>query len=247
MLIGLINNKQIYAENLSKKDRGKNYICPRCKEKIILKYGDIKIPHFAHYSNPCDINEEPESKLHLNMKKYVYNYFKNKFKSVELEKWLNDQRADVYIITDTGKQIAIECQCSNITKENILKRTEKYTEKGIYTLWLFPTDYFIFSKIIKYPLMYKVIKDFYYGRIYTCYREEPTRHDGNEFNAFFINNYWEDRWSEWFQCHTVYKYKTKAKILYRKILDDWDLNLLLIEKDGYKLARFKDKYYTTVN
>jgi ribosomal protein S27E len=29
-------------------ERGKNYFCPACKEPVIFRHGDIKIPHFAH-------------------------------------------------------------------------------------------------------------------------------------------------------------------------------------------------------
>ena len=118
-----------------------NFYCPQCKERLILKAGAIKIPHFAHtaHSN-CDASfAEGESYPHLLGKQQLFEHFRDKQYDVQLETYLHElqQRPDLFIRT---KHIyALEFQCSRIPNELIEKRTNGYKKFGIIPVWLLKT------------------------------------------------------------------------------------------------------------
>ena len=129
------------TEATLKQLRETNFYCPQCKEKLILKAGAIKIPHFAHtaYSN-CDSSfAEGESYPHLLGKQQLFEHFHEKKYDVQLEKYLPDvqQRPDLLIRTKC--LYALEFQCSRIPIELIEKRTNGYNERGIIPVWLLKT------------------------------------------------------------------------------------------------------------
>ena len=68
------NNLFTIPFEASKKDK---YICPDCKEDVILKKGDIKKPHFAHFSHSkCVYYDHPnESEIHKTAKYLLKNIF----------------------------------------------------------------------------------------------------------------------------------------------------------------------------
>ena len=118
--------------------RATNFYCPQCKEKLVLKAGAIKIPHFGHtaYSN-CDSSfAEGESYPHLLGKQQLFEHFYDKKYDVQLEKYLPDvqQRPDLFI--RTKRLYALEFQCSRIPFELIEKRTNGYKRCGIISIWL---------------------------------------------------------------------------------------------------------------
>ena len=111
------------------------FLCPSCGSSLVLKIGDIKIPHFAHRSlSDCDSLSEPESPLHLQGKLLLHQFFLDKHFTVELEKYLPDirQRADLLVSHHT----AIEFQCSAIPGAEVSKRTASYIEIGIAPIWI---------------------------------------------------------------------------------------------------------------
>ncbi len=122
------------TEATLKQLRETNFYCPQCKEKLILKAGAIKIPHFAHtaYSN-CDSSfAEGESYPHLLGKQQLFEHFHEKKYDVQLEKYLHDvqQRPDLFI--RTKRLYALEFQCSRIPIELIEKRTNGYKRSWYY-------------------------------------------------------------------------------------------------------------------
>lgn len=113
----------------------KRFFCPGCGGPMILKAGDVKIPHFAHHSlAECDSFSEPETPLHLAGKTLLHQFFSEKNRLSELEKFLPSikQRADVLV----ENQYAVEYQCSAIPAALIQNRTEGYSSIGIKTLWI---------------------------------------------------------------------------------------------------------------
>ena len=72
------------------------------------------------------------------------------------------------------KRIAIECQKSNKSAEDVILKTQMYSLMGIYTLWIFDDDAlecpdcnFGFTKV---PSMIRQLHTLNYGRIYTLNR-----------------------------------------------------------------------------
>lgn len=113
----------------------KHFFCPGCGAAMILKAGDVKIPHFAHRSLVgCDRSSEPETPLHIKGKLLLHQFFSEKNQHPELEKYLPSikQRADVLV----GSRYAIEFQCSAISPADIAARTEGYALAALKAVWI---------------------------------------------------------------------------------------------------------------
>jgi competence CoiA-like predicted nuclease len=52
-------------------------ICPICDRQVIMKLGDIRVHHYAHYPNDVCTSVRPETALHLNTKFYIYDQLKS--------------------------------------------------------------------------------------------------------------------------------------------------------------------------
>lgn len=103
-------------------------ICPGCQNLVIARCGDIRIWHWAHKISICTYDSEPETEWHLAWKKRAL------CAGFEIEKIIDDHRADIY---DSGRNMVIEVQHSPITDEDIIKRCDFYTSKGIKLAWIF--------------------------------------------------------------------------------------------------------------
>lgn len=125
------------------KNLSATYHCDYCGEEVIhhRSLSQVKIGHFKHKAHTFCANNISESQDHLKAKKGIKDYLKNKFKSfrvLELEKWICNKsiRPDIYIETKKGNKIAIEVQASQLTIDQIIRRTKKYYDNNIYVLWL---------------------------------------------------------------------------------------------------------------
>ena len=111
-----------------KAERGQEYVCPICKNEVILKKGDINIPHFAH-KTVC------EDKWHYDMSEWHYGMqqrFPEEQREVVVTHNGQTHRADILC----GKQV-IEFQHSDISAEEIEERTTFYIEAGYDIAWVF--------------------------------------------------------------------------------------------------------------
>lgn len=122
--------------------QSRTFFCPQCKEALILKIGQIKIPHFAHQKNSqCDaLFSEGESATHLLGKKQLFSFFQQRQLAVELEPFLHKlrQRPDL-LVTKNNRHYAIEFQCSRLTSELYAERTKGYEMHNIVPVWLLQT------------------------------------------------------------------------------------------------------------
>ena len=111
------------------------FFCPSCEAPLLLKIGEINIPHFAHRTlSDCDHYSEPESSLHLQGKLLLHQFFQQRNFKVELENYLPEirQRADLLI----DGQHAIEFQCSTISPEHLQQRSQGYQRVNIQDTWI---------------------------------------------------------------------------------------------------------------
>ncbi|RAZ79484.1 competence protein CoiA [Planococcus halotolerans] len=110
------------------------FYCPDCGSSVLLKIGDIKIPHFAHKSLSVCGSSEQESSLHLQGKILLQQFFITKGIPVEIESYLPDirQRADVFVARHT----VIEYQCSPISATDIVRRSAAYSRHGLEFIWI---------------------------------------------------------------------------------------------------------------
>ncbi len=115
--------------------------CPHCKERVVLKAGAIKIPHFAHTVNTAcaSLFTEGESYMHLLGKQQLFNRLQRLEEDVQLECYLPhlQQRPDLLI--RKKQSYAIEFQCSRIPISLLKERTQGYQNAQIIPIWLLKT------------------------------------------------------------------------------------------------------------
>lgn len=137
-----VKNEHITADQINK---GNNqevqhvYFCPGCHEKVFLKSGKVIQAHFAHFRHSnCSLFSEGETQEHLAGKKLLFEWFTNENIPCQLESYLPElqQRPDLLIWPDADRPIAIEFQCSSLSIEKMLERTEGYKKNGYEVLWI---------------------------------------------------------------------------------------------------------------
>ena len=116
-----------------------SFICPQCKNPVVLKIGQVMTPHFAHIvlSDCLSSFSERESPTHLQGKLQLAEFFRNKEIDVIVESYLPkiEQRPDL-LIHYKRKKFAIEFQCSVIPTGVIDDRSMGYRKIGITPIWL---------------------------------------------------------------------------------------------------------------
>lgn len=149
MLVALTEHQELFQitkdlsrEMLLERKYKEKFFCPQCKEQLLLKAGQIKIPHFAHRkSSECDsFFSEGETLAHLMGKQQLFTFFSKRNVQTELEPFLSEiqQRPDL-LISHNDQQFAIEFQCSKIPPEVVQRRSKGYTEIDIHPIWLIQT------------------------------------------------------------------------------------------------------------
>ena len=137
-----VKNEHITADQINK---GNNqevqhvYFCPGCHEKVFLKSGKVIQAHFAHFRHSnCSLFSEGETQEHLAGKKLLFEWFSNENIPCQLEAYLPElhQRPDLLIWPEADRPIAIEFQCSPLSFEKMLERTEGYRKNGYEVLWI---------------------------------------------------------------------------------------------------------------
>ncbi|NRD78440.1 hypothetical protein HPT25_13790 [Bacillus sp. BRMEA1] len=114
------------------------FLCPICKEPVILKLGDKRIYHFAHMrGGTCLEFYEPESQLHMEGKIQLYQWLIRQKIMAVLEYYDKEiqQRPDI-MFEYGGHKYALEYQCSVIPEEIFIKRTNTYLQNGYIPLWI---------------------------------------------------------------------------------------------------------------
>ncbi|MFK2825808.1 competence protein CoiA family protein [Bacillus sp. B190/17] len=122
-------------EQLIHEVRSSRHFCPSCRQPVILKAGAIKIPHFAHASShACEAFSEGESERHLKGKADMHNWIRRTHE-VEMEAYLPEisQRPDLLV---DGK-VAMEYQCSHMSVDLFVNRTEGYKQNGLFPFWIY--------------------------------------------------------------------------------------------------------------
>ncbi len=126
------------------------FFCPQCQEEVLLKVGDIMIPHFSHKSNTsCSASfSEGESEQHLLGKAHLYHLLNQVTEKVELEPYFKEiaQRPDL-LVEKANRLYPIEFQCSVISIPQIQKRTMGFINANMKPIWILHTP----EKLKKIP------------------------------------------------------------------------------------------------
>ncbi|WP_261384269.1 competence protein CoiA family protein [Planococcus sp. CPCC 101016] len=122
-------------EELRKIRLHEQFFCPTCHAPLLMKIGEINIPHFAHKTlSACDKFSEPESSLHLQGKLHLYHFFHQLNFKVELEKYFSMTRQRVDLLVDG--HYALEFQCSAIPVLQLNERSNGYRQLNMKPIWL---------------------------------------------------------------------------------------------------------------
>lgn len=136
MLVALMGQTRVIA---AAAEKGPDYVCPGCRQPVILRKGRKVIHHFAHRP-PTSCNfASGETHLHLLAKQTFLEFLRNqRGANAEVEYPLagGRLRADVFVVGRNGRPVAIELQHSSITLDEIERRTSAYMNAGVALLWL---------------------------------------------------------------------------------------------------------------
>lgn len=137
MLIADCEGKRVEARHAV---RELDHNCPKCRGLVILKRGRIVVAHFAHKPNAnCDW-ARGETRAHLEAKQLLHDALAARGLRVEVERVVpsqtGDRRADVFFLSPTGIEVAIELQHTNIVIEEIERRAFSYAGAGIAQAWV---------------------------------------------------------------------------------------------------------------
>lgn len=144
-------------------EKGKEeYLCPACQEKVILKQGSLVSPHFAHQKHSdCHSFSEGESQEHLQGKKVLFKTLKKHYSEVSLEPYISQlqQRPDLMVKNERGDYQAIEFQCSPISIDKMIQRSQGYTKEGIEVIWILGQNFQLketnYSHLLSYARHYQ--------------------------------------------------------------------------------------------
>lgn len=122
------------------------YRCLACHQIVILRAGPHKRAHFAHLrKEACEAYTEGETHEHLSGKQLLKEWCQDEGLSYQLEAYLPNlkQRPDLLI----EGHYAIEFQCSPISLEMLLKRTQNYKKHGYEVFWIVGEKFFLHRKL----------------------------------------------------------------------------------------------------
>lgn len=138
MLVAILDGARVLARD---SDKGFTYYCPGCAGEVVLRKGRKKVAHFAHKPPVSCSFAAGETLAHMESKQAFYDHFKSVGLPVEVERPLDfngvKARSDVYVSkTRKGMPAAIEIQHTNISLDEIERRTANYAKLGVAVAWV---------------------------------------------------------------------------------------------------------------
>ncbi|MDC3417199.1 competence protein CoiA [Aquibacillus salsiterrae] len=129
---------QLTHEEISFLKSNNSFVCPVCREDVILKAGNKVLAHFAHLPNSnCASSKNGETLYHERGKLDLYQWLVRQRIPAKLEVYLPDikQRPDL-LIQLNKKQIAIEYQCVRMSEQEFIDRNNGYKSLHITPIWV---------------------------------------------------------------------------------------------------------------
>ncbi|GEM_PF-2144326 len=166
MLSAMNEDGEVVATEITRYDGP--FYCPVCREQVMLKQGLKVVAHFAHYSDStCTYAGERESVQHQQAKLDIYQALlqASGVSEVRLERPLQDARPDVSFALEK-QLVAIEVQVSQLSRDDIARRTIAYARQDIAVLWtpLFSGDFF--SRRYAPKDWERYLHRMYFGKVY---------------------------------------------------------------------------------
>lgn len=151
----------------------KDYLCVECSKIVRLRGGIHRQNHFYHVEPVHNCHLNGKSMAHLQTQCYLQNCLPSKEAILECRFPAINRIADVAWIK---QRIIFEIQCSPITSEEVMKRTQDYESLGFRVVWILHDRQFNKFKISACELVLKDINYYFtnidedgHGTIYDQY------------------------------------------------------------------------------
>lgn len=243
----LKNGQKINADDATKADGP--FCCLDSPDELIIRKCTEKINHFA-YSGRISPTGNIESSLHFDCKTEICNSLKIAFPNGnwEVERELSEDKHKEYKkvrpdisgrfgSSKADQAIIIEVQASTLSIKTILKRSEEYTKRKAFLLWILPLENELGSKIFRPRLFERFLHSMYFGRVYYWQRGNGTlvtpTHFGNAQKYIELNSWYETGGVERSEGDYYKDYKRLKKPIYGSHID------LLSDFETNKRSKFK--------
>ncbi|MBC1547628.1 competence protein CoiA [Listeria sp. FSL L7-1435] len=121
--------------NVERIKQEERLFCKSCASPVMIKAGQIKIPHFAHEKTmKCAFASEGESEAHLAAKRQIMAWLCYQGIPVEVESYFPEinRQADILV----GGKTVIEFQRSSVPISEMVQRTMDYLSIGLEVHWV---------------------------------------------------------------------------------------------------------------
>lgn len=138
--------------------------CPDCGSSLILKAGDIKVPHFAHrrVSPNCYFTKRSsESHEHLMGKLILYTYFKyqDQVEAVFADKRVTEKRFANVVVEQKTQTVAFEIIRQTDYKA-YFEKVDEYNATDLLSYWILSYKDFVFEKNHELTLFMRFIEKY---------------------------------------------------------------------------------------
>lgn len=167
------DNVLVHASEVTKKDGP--FYCEETSEELIVRKCVEKIDHFA-YKSRTSPTAKKESELHKKCKEEILQILQKKFPNGKWESERQNFNEDLKkgykkVVPDlsgkiNNKGVIIEIQKSTLSIKKILHRTEQYTKRGGYILWIIPLTDELGIENFRPRLFERFLHTMYYGKVY---------------------------------------------------------------------------------
>ena len=124
-------HKAVIPSHLAKK--GKDYLCCECEEILRVKSGKLRHPHFYHLNLTGSCRQSGKSAVHLAVQKFIARHLLED--EVQLERRFPEIQRIADVVWET-KKIIFEVQCSQISEEEVLTRSQDFRSLGYQVVWI---------------------------------------------------------------------------------------------------------------
>ena len=176
------DNKLVHASEVTKQDGP--FYCDETFEELIVRKCIEKIDHFAYKTRTSPIAKR-ESELHTECQNELLEILTRTFPNGKWEAERQNFNADSEkgyskVVPDLSgkindKGVIIEIQKSTLSVKKILHRTEQYSKRGGYILWIIPLTDDLGNENFRPRLFERFLHTMYYGRVYYWYRGNASK------------------------------------------------------------------------
>jgi competence protein CoiA len=176
------DNKLVHASEVTKKDGP--FYCDETFEELIVRKCIEKIDHFAYKARMSPIAKR-QSELHTECQNELLELLQRTFPNGKWEAERqnfteNKEKGYKKVVPDlsgkiNNKGVIIEIQKSTLSVKKILHRTEQYSKRGGYILWIVPLTEQLGSENFRPRLFERFLHTMYYGRVYYWHKGNGTK------------------------------------------------------------------------